>query len=277
VDVIRLPFNQYRNNNYNLPKSRYGTINLFKTDFHEQELCIEYPRQAFHFYPDPSAQVFYLAKCIYANIAQGLELGFAGAGSPISMPDTFADWYHTSYWWDEAKIVCYADTALRVVLESEEFLLCDDDSDPDPPPPPPPPDEPTDVPPGTSLGDDNAPVSDPYQGDDDDGETVPYPGDNFPAPPAPEFPQGERCAGYYVSISVVGNDGTPFNFTNRQHYGEIEFVGIDPDNPVNVIIVSHGQPNAPGGICYSELRYYTVVGHSPGFNAATFEYSITPM
>lgn len=185
VDVIRLPYNQYISRAYNPPKSRYATITIFKSDFLEQELCVEYPRQVFHFYPDPSAQVFYLAKCIYANIAEGLELGFAGAGSPIAMPDTFADWYHTAYWWDEAKVVCYADAAVRLVLKSEEFLLCDDDSDPDPPPPPSPPDEPPDVPPGTSLGDENLPLSPPYQSPDDNGDTVPFADDDVGEPPNP--------------------------------------------------------------------------------------------
>lgn len=275
VDVIRLPFNQYRNNNYNLPKSRYGTINLFKNDFHEKELCIEYPRQAFHFYPDPSAQVFYLAKCIYANIAEALELGFAGAGSPVSLPDTFADWYHTSYWWDEAKVVCYADTGLRLVVESEEFLLCEDDSDPQPPPPPPPPPEPEDVPPGTSLGDENTPVSPPYQEPDDGGDTVPYEGDDFPVPP-PEFPQGTQCQTYTVTVQGTVLAGGLVQTNSIVVFGKVEYVGLQPGNPLSIIVTAYGDALAPGAFCRSSPLTIGLLSSSSGYVAGSVSYTVAP-
>jgi len=275
VDVIRLPFNQYRNNNYNLPKSRYGTINLYKTGYLEQELCIEYPRQAFHFYPDPSAQVFYLAKCIYANLAEALELGFAGAGSPVSLPNTFEDWYHTTYWWDEAKIVCYADAALQLVVESEEFLLCEEDEDPQPPPPPPPPPNPPDVPPGTSLGDDNTPISDPYQEPDDGGDTVPYPGDDFPEPPQ-EFPIGNQCDVYTVAVTATVVAGGSVQNNSISVFGKVEFVGLDPSNPNQIIITAYGDALAPSAFCRSSPQTIVLLGSSSGYVPGSFSYTVTP-
>lgn len=275
VDVIRLPFNQYRNENYNPPKSRYGTINLFKTDFWEKEICIEYPRQAFHFYPDPAAQTFYLLKCVYAELTEGLELGFAGAGSPVGFPDTFADWWHTDYWWDEAKVVCYADAALKLVVESEEFILCADDEDPQPPPPPPPPPEPTDVPPGTSLGEENTPISNPYQEPDDNGDTVPYPGDSFPTP-EPEFPQGARCAKYLVHIECRSLDANSLLVSDLQLFGEIENIYIGNEGRT-VYVTCYGEWLYSYSPCPNVLQDRQAMGASGGINPETLTYTITPL
>lgn len=97
-------------------------------------------------------------------------------------PDTLSAYKHQKLWFDEIKVVCYADTALKLEVKTDDLFLCPDDEEPDPLPPPLPPPSPTDVPPGTSLGEGNTPISPPYQGDDDDGDTIPYDGDEFPPP-----------------------------------------------------------------------------------------------
>lgn len=149
-----------------------------------------------------SAQTSYYVKCAYHLLLSAMELGYAGLGYPLpDIGNPFEFWYHTDFAFDEIKIVCYSDSALRLVVESEEFQLCPEDEDPDPFPPPPPPSQPEDVPPGTSLGEENTPVSPPYQEPDDGGGTVPYPGDDVYVPP-PEV------AVYRVAVDLIV-DGSP--------------------------------------------------------------------
>ena len=205
VDVIRPPKNGYLNNTYNPPKSRYGTINVFKQGYQMQEIWLEYPYQVFHFYPSPSDQVFYLAKCSYELLlAQLIEMSDKLGLLTDNSPNPFTDWWHSNYWFDELKIVCYADTALRLVLESEDFLLCPNDDDPQPTPQPPPPPESEQLPPSTPLSEANTPVSDPYQAPDDEGDTVPYEGDQFEPPPS----YGTECTNYFVLVEWEDQNGT---------------------------------------------------------------------
>jgi hypothetical protein len=138
----------------------------------------------FEFPLDISAQTNYLVKCNYHLIlAQLVEMSSKLGLLTNNSPDSLSAYKHQKLWFDEIKVVCYADTALKLEVKADELFLCPDDENPDPLPPPPPPPSPTDVPPGTSLGDGNTPISPPYQGDDDDGDTIPYDGDEFPTPP----------------------------------------------------------------------------------------------
>lgn len=272
-DVIRLPFNGYYNTAYNPPKGRYATINLFKGDYLVQELIVEYPARQWDFYPDPAAQTLYAVKCSYAGILQTFfNLGNALSLPSISVTNNIEDWFHTDYWWDTAKVVCYSDSALRLVVESEPFLLCPDDEEASKQPPPPPPEPPTDVPPGTTLGEGNYPVSDPYEGADDNGDTQPYPGDEYYVPP-PEFPQGTRCTPYSVSVTASKNGGGTDTDTSP-FFGEIVYIGINPSNSTEVIVISHGLTFTS---CSTPEVTTVVFGFSGGYVAGSVTYTITPI
>jgi len=272
-DVIRLPFNGYYNTAYNPPKGRYATINLFKGDYIVEQLYVEYPRQQWNFYPDPSAQALYAIKCAYAGTLQTFfNLGNALGLPSISVTNNIEDWNHTDYWWDTAKIVCYSDSAIRLVVDAEEFLLCPDDAEISKQPPPPSPPPIADIPPGTSLGDGNTPVSLPYEGDNDDGDTVPYPGDEATSPP--ENPP-RTCTVRSVAVRVFPASGSPFILTNS-FYGDIGVASVN-ETGTNVGLQTYGSPFSGSGQCTLEpVRSVILAGTTPGEYVNAEIVSITP-
>lgn len=256
VDVIREPRNKYYNSNYNPPKGRYGTINLFRDGYQVQEICLEYPYQSFPFYPDPAAQTFYLAKCSYELLlAQLVEMSDKLGLLTNNSPNPFTDWWHTNYWWDEARVVCYADTGLRLTLKSEEFLLCPNDSDPQPPDQPPPPNEIPQIPPGTPLDGDTIPVSDPYQEPDDDGDTVPYEDDV----PESDLPLGTACQIYRIDYTYLTTNGqtlSNFGFIKGKYFTNITFQFTGGSGYQFLIEAQAGSPTIQGiqqAVCQNTL------------------------
>lgn len=279
VDVIREPRNKYYNSNYNPPKGRYGTINLFRDGYQVQEICLEYPYQSFPFYPDPAAQTFYLAKCSYELLlAQLVEMSDKLGLLTNNSPNPFTDWWHTNYWWDEARVVCYADTGLRLTLKSEEFLLCPNDSDPQPPDQPPPPNEIPQVPPGTPLNGTTTPVSDPYQSPDDDGDTVPYEGDV----PQAEVPTGKACTIYNLTWDWTrASDGQVFS---RSWYIRGQYVvpslnwEVIGGSSINWVMITQGSGQNVGTVqaCRPEPTLATLFSDSNGIPSSISNINISP-
>jgi len=274
--VVREPFNQYLNFNYNPPRSRYAQLVFLRNGYVQFVRNLEFKYQMWDDTPDMSAQSMYAIQCAYAGILQTFfNLGNALALPSISVTNHIEDWLHINLLFDEIKVVCYADTAVRIVVESISYDLCPEQEDKEGFPPPPPPPNPPPVPPGTPLQDSDVPLSDPYDGENDDGDTVPHPIDVVEEPP--EFPQGERCARYYITYSFQPVGGGARVEGSQPHFGEIEYVGINPDDNTLGLIVSHGLILTPGSPCLSGLGSYNAGSSSAGIEPGSFEYTIVPL
>jgi hypothetical protein len=273
IDVIRRPTNEYLNVVYNEPESRYAIIRLYRGGYCIRTIKLATLHEAFDFYLDPAAQALYAVECAYDGILQSFaNLGTALGLTVTSVVDYIKDWNHTDLMWDEAKVVCYNDTAIRMTVRTNAYDLCPEQEDKQGDPPPPPPPTKPSVPPGTPLaGTDNA-VDPPYEGEDDGGDTIPYPDDV--TPPPPEFPQGIQCTAYAISIywTIQGFRQTRTVVV----YGKVEFVGLDPSNLNDFISVDYGDPRAPGAQCLSSPRRFVMVSSSMGFDAGGQGYSIAP-
>lgn len=204
ADVIRRPSNEYLNLNYNPPRSRYATLVFLRGNYVVQEASLDYPRQRWEFVSDPSGQTLIAVKCAY----EGILISFASLATGLALPiaqyqDLIKDYENLSLVWDEVRVVCYADTAIRLSLYSAFYATCDpekDDQDEGGPPPPPPPS----VPPGVPIEDGGeVELSEPYDYPNDGGNTQPYPGDEVP----PEF---EECSAITITLNYVQTlDNTP--------------------------------------------------------------------
>lgn len=275
IDVIRRPRNEYLNITYNEPQSRYATIRLYRGVYCVQTIRVETVSEAYDFYGEPAAQALFAIQCSYAGVLQTFfNLGNALLLPSISVENNIENWRAIDLMWDEAKVVCYADTGIRLSVRTVPFDLCPEQEDKDKDPPPPPPENNPALPPGTPLDDDSIPVSPAYDDDTDEGDTVPYPDD---LPPQPEFPQGERCVAYRISYSFFRFGGSVAIEGVQDHYGEIEFVGVNPENGTLGLIISHGQRITPGSPCLESPASYNAGSASEGIDPATFQYTITPL
>lgn len=272
--VVRRATSEYLNFAYNPARSRYCTLNFMRKGHVIMSASMEFGFQSWDFYPEISAQTLYAVECAYAGILQTfVNLGNALALIPYVVANNIEDWVHTNLLFDEIKVVCYADTAVRISVRSSKFNLCPDQEEKEPDDPPPPPPNPPPVPPGTPLTDTDTPLSEPYDGEDDDGDTVPHPIDEVP--PVPEFPQGERCVKYYVYVSCrTATSNFPVT-TTAQLFGEIEDIFLSEDN-TQVKVTCYGEWATPFVFCPDSLQDKLVLSASEGFNPDTLEYTITP-
>lgn len=182
LDVIRQPVNKYANLNWNPARGRYAQLVFLRKDYVIGTRAMEFPREAYDGVADIAGQTLIAVKCAYAGILQTFT-NFANALSlpVISVTNLIEEYENLRLGWDEVRIICYADTAIQARLYKIPYDVCNPDYDDQQEPPPPPPPRPP-VPPGTPIAD----ISDPYEGDNDGGDTVPFPGDDFPPPPIPD-------------------------------------------------------------------------------------------
>lgn len=207
INVIRLPRVNFTNSKFNPDKSEYAKITWIRNDYVLREDAMNFENQLFEFSPDPS-HANYINQgmvCLYESIIAYLDYlaPFIPApplasGEPIPINPL----RNTP---TEVKIVCRESTAIVAklyYLEYEEACGSAEATPVPPPDPMPEPQQPTPAP----IGD----LSPPYQSPDDDGDTVPYPGDANP-PPDPSI--GEPCVPgtltIIVSYSSSGEPQTP--------------------------------------------------------------------
>ena len=272
--VVRRATNEYLNFAYNPPRSRYCTLSFIRAGYVIHTASMEYAQQSYDFYPEISAQTLYAVECSYAGVLQSFINLAANLGATwITIEDHIKNWVHTNLMFDEIKVVCYADTAVQITVVSQKFDLCEEQEDKDPVPPPAPPSTVPSVSPGTPLQDADVPLSDPYSGADDDGDTVPHPIDVVPEPP--EFPQGERCTRYHLYAKCYYNPGASFLETYVDVHGEIEDAGVSEDG-ISAYVICHGELVTPYSPCSPTPVYKQLMSASAGLIADTFEYSITP-
>lgn len=263
ADVLRPPINGYANYNYNPPRGRFATLNFMYEGYVVKSESMDFDSQAWMFYPEINYQTGYALQCSYQGVLESFaNLGLALGVTPISIENKIEDWTHTDLFWDEILVVCYADTAITLIAESVRYDLCPDQEDKEPDSPPSPPNLPDPVPPGEPLGDGtNPPVSPPYDGENDSGNTEPFPDDSDTEPPPPDpTPDGEQ---YRLNVSYRYVSSSAFGNTQPIYWGGIldvfldegylyarafGIVGIDPaplSAPVNHLIAPPSRPSPP--------------------------------
>lgn len=175
ADVVRQPKNKYANFAYNPARGRYASLVFMRAGYVQKVEPMEFPRQEYRFVNDVSGQQLNALKCAYAGVLQSfVNLGIKLNLILPTVENTIKEYSNIDLIWDEVKVVCYADTGIKLTLKSANYELCDDEFEGQPPPDEPP-DEPTPVTPGEPFD-----VSPPYSFPTDDGDTLPYPGDSPP-------------------------------------------------------------------------------------------------
>jgi len=80
--VVREPFNQYLNFNYNPPRSRYAQLVFLRNGYVQFIRNLEFKYQMWDDTPDMSAQSMYAIQCAYAGILQT----FFNLGNALVLP-----------------------------------------------------------------------------------------------------------------------------------------------------------------------------------------------
>lgn len=205
LDVVRRPKNEFINLNWNPHRGKYAFVSFMKQDRVLSRFALESLSEELQFIPDVAGQMQLMAKCMVdmqneSFINLGVRLGLP----PIQNDNLIKEFLSLDIGWDEARIVCYADTAVELALYGQEYDVCaepdkrqDPGGEPIPPPPP--------IPPGTPIED----ISEPYDDESDDENSIPHPLDDLPEPPPPPPPvSGVRRILVTVSLSAAYGGGT---------------------------------------------------------------------
>lgn len=229
VDVIREALTVYRNFSSNPSESFFGRISACVGDYVLYSRQISFDREMFQLFPGDVSDVMQAVKCLERSLFLPLKAIAIIAGGDITLPDPYPlDVYEPQgYVPDNFRIQCYGGTALRLTLAGYENENCGDNAFPRkrPPTPPPPPEK---VPAGTPVE-----VSPPEP--DFPADTDPFPGDTEEQPSG-DFPQGERCVAYRVTLNydfISGQNFTDFN----DFWGEILGVRTRSDSSGSIIEV----------------------------------------
>lgn len=182
VDVMRDPRSRYVNNNWNPPLGRYGTLVFLRNKYVVNHAAVEFEHQCYDGVSDISGQNLLAIKCVYSGLLETfVNLGNALSINPVAVVNTIRDYESLALAWDEVAVVAYADTALQLRLYRVSYDVCPTDevdtliaTIPVPPV--------AKVPPGQAIVN----LSVPYNRDNNDnGASVPYPGDSVPPPIKP--------------------------------------------------------------------------------------------
>lgn len=182
LDVIRRPKNEFINLNWNPPRGKYAFVSFLKDNRVLSRFALESLNEELQFIADISGQAQLMIKCaLDTNNQTAINLGLALGAPPIEVTNPIAEFAELDIGWDEARIVCYAETAIEAALWGMKYDVCEEsDERPDPggPPviPPPP------LPPGEPILDINEPYN---ENTSDDGNTSPHPLDDTSEPPPP--------------------------------------------------------------------------------------------
>ncbi len=197
INVVRIPRVNWTSSKWNPDRSEYAKITWVRDKYVLREDALNYENQLFEYSPDPS-NANYINQgmvCLYEQIIGYLDYlaPFIPApplaeGAPIPIEPL----KNTP---DEIKIVCRESTAINCklyYLEYEEACGSATSTPKEPPDPEPEPQQPEFAP----IGD----ITPPYQEPNDDGDTVPYQGDENPPPPP--------TSGTWNLTVTIGTGGT---------------------------------------------------------------------
>lgn len=197
ASVLRNPLNQYIDLNFNPPRRVLGNLTFERGGNVTRVEPVQFDPQSWDFINDGAAQNLYTLQCIYTGVLQSFEnLGTALGLTVTSVENKVAEFASLELVWDTIKLVCYADTQIKLELYATDFWTCSgDQKKTDPPPAKKPTPEPK-KPPGTPA-EDNSP---PYDGNNDDGNSSDFPGDR---PPDPEPPPPGQTPGVNYTVTFT--------------------------------------------------------------------------
>lgn len=188
AQIIRYPKSPYLNMKSNPPEGFFARITCVKEGIVYRCFDQTFPMQAWEFNADISMQTLTAVKCQYKGILQSfVNLGVALNITPVSVNDSIKDFKPLSLPFDEFRIVCYADTAIKLTLKALELDICNG-ADEVPISPPSSPPTPAQVPSNVPIK-----VDEPYPDD-----TISKKSDldkNYVEPP-----QGVKCTAYIMDI-----------------------------------------------------------------------------
>jgi len=240
--VLRDPNPNYVNNRYNFSKGFYATILWYKGGYVVREDVMEYELQRFEWIADITAQAIYQANCGYLKVIEWIR--YLGEQLEIDMtPTPGRVFYPLNDFPEEIRIVCRDGCAVTVELWRQLIDKCpsyaSDDRVPEVPDPPP-----EKLPPGSPLdGNDGRPnVSPPYDGEDDQGDTIPYDPDEFPPPEPPEY---EACTKLVIAYKITFVGGASVVSTGVV-YAPFGGVRVAPGSLRGIQQLSRGSAN---GVC----------------------------
>jgi len=205
ADLIRAPRSPYLNLKSNPPESFFGKLCFLNKGRVVRLESVDFAGQAWEFEPDISGQVQIALKCaIDVNNQTSINLGLSLGAPPITVENPLEAFSIQPLNWEEVRLVCFAESAVRLELWAQPYEFCSPysvpiaDSAPDI-------EFPEEIAPGTPLEGDNA-VSPPYDGDNDSGITIPNPIDSFP----PEEPEEGTWTITWTYAQTPGLSTCPF-------------------------------------------------------------------
>lgn len=279
-DVIRLPKSPYFNFNYEPRRTKLGFLTFLRNGYVVAQDTIDYEKQSWDAVPDITAQNLIAIKCLYKGVLQTFtNLATAQGLGVISVIDLIKDYEYLDLMWDEVRVNCYADTALKLRLYALANDKCQDDAD-KPKKPPKPPAPPPQVPPGTPVE-----VDEPYEDEENpDNTTEPYEGDDFPPQPG-----GETCVKYNVTWAVYDSLLQRFQNGTVTVWGEIDdaYITTNPstmDRPsyfgddIQFCIVCRGYAdgNAPCQTSLAPIRLHGQVLPTTQFSQESISIALAP-
>jgi len=220
IQVVRKPKSPFFSNKTNPVNGFLGTFTTNIDGLTLRRYDIEFEKCRFILFgADIDTQQIYAARCYDALDTARLIVAVAELGGTLgSAQAPFSrDLTALSVPFDSLLFKCYADTALSVTLGRLDVLECTTEYPFETPPPPKPPAPPVPpfYPPTVPIsGEDYSPIPE----GTDPNNYEPFPGD---APEEPgDFPQGENCVAYRVTLNYdffSGQNITDFN----DFWGEI--------------------------------------------------------
>jgi hypothetical protein len=190
VQVLREALSPSRNLTWNPDKSFYAHITFCIDDFVLYTEDVNFKSQVFEVHTSQASQNLLSLICAYDGILDSFVSVGNVIGITLSRTNLIKSHPYLRSQINRIRFECFASTALKLTLKGISLDKCDPQdgtSTPPPPPPPPislvPPDEPVQV-------------SPPEQGEDDGGDTIPFPIDE--SEPPDEFPFGEECLPYRI-------------------------------------------------------------------------------
>lgn len=212
AQILRKPRNRSANLTWNPDKSFYAHITFCFDDYVLYEYDMNFDSQMWVVHDGQNAQNLLSLICAYDGILDSFVSVGNVIGVTLSRTNLIKSHPYLRFVPNRIRFECFADSAVTLTLKGTALDKCDpQDGDNTPPPPPPPPVTP--VPPGTPV-----PVSPPFEGEDDGGDTVPFPIDE--PDPNEDFPQGDRCLAYVVRVNYDFLSGQNFDDENS-FWGEI--------------------------------------------------------
>lgn len=180
VDVVRFPRIDFSNSKWNPDRSEYAKITWIIDEYVAREDVLNYPQQRYDWAVDPTGYIASYLVCAIGGIVAYLDyLAPFIPATPLPTDPTRKIYAEPlKYVPSRINFVCRESTAIEVSLYGLKYDVACDDAEPSPKDPPPPPVPSPVVPPGTPIL-----IDPPYDGENDNDNTVPFPDDETPPPP----------------------------------------------------------------------------------------------